>query len=422
MKQFLRPLAWVLVGLNIILMGVGLALQIISGYPMFGVPMVVHFSESIALAGFAAVGALIVSRHPKHMVGWSWLLLAISFGGDHFAWGYTAYGTTATPAALPGVSVSVFWLEALGRRSIGFLAFTLLLLLFPTGRPLSSRWGLVGWVAVGRAILAVLFSSIAFAKAPPTVKNYIAASSSLSISSSAQGRLDFVLTLVGLVCILSAVLSLYVRFIRSKGVERQQIKWFVFATLFVPPAFLLIALAGQFQDVGMTWMLILGPILGVIGSFGIAAASAIAILRFRLWDIDIIIRRTMVYGLLTFILGLIYLSTVILFQRILQAVTGQGSNLAIIGSTLIIAALSAPLRRRVQDFIDRRFYRQKFNAESVIADFSAGMRLENDIEQLSDRLVGVIEDTLQPTRTSLWLKRREIDRPISGQGTKPTTL
>ena len=131
MKQFLRPLAWVLVGLNIILIGVGLALQLISGYPMFGVPMVVHFSESIALAGFAVVGALIVSQHPGHLVGWFWLLMAVSFGGDHFAWGYTAYGTTATPAALPGVSVSVFWLEALGRRSIGFLAFTLLLLLFP---------------------------------------------------------------------------------------------------------------------------------------------------------------------------------------------------------------------------------------------------------------------------------------------------
>ncbi len=211
---------------------------------------------------------------------------------------------------------------------------------------------------------------------------------------------------MGILCVLAAAISLFLRLRRSKGVERQQIKWFVFAAAFMPPAFLLIALGGSLgtSDSGFPFLSIIGAAIGVTTSLGLSVASAVAIFRYHLWDIDIIIRRTLVYGLLSSSLVLVYFSSVVLFQRALQPVIGQGSTLAIVVSTLIIAALFSPLRRRIQDFIDRRFYRRKYNAEKILATLSAGLREEVNLERMSERLVSVVEETFQPETLSLWVQ------------------
>lgn len=176
------------------------------------------------------------------------------------------------------------------------------------------------------------------------------------------------------------------------------------------PALLVIFITLSFRSfllplLGETGSLVPGPLLGVITTFGMAAASAIAIFRYRLWDIDIIIRQTLIYGLLSACLALLYFSFIVLFQGILQRVSGTGSTLAIVASTLLIAALFSPLRRRIQDFIDRRFYRRKYNTEQIMAAFSAGLREDVDLEEMSQRLVEIVAETLQPESASLWLKK-----------------
>ncbi|MGD8751130.1 MAG: hypothetical protein PVG14_06895 [Anaerolineales bacterium] len=400
-----RWVAWFFTGLILLLMGIGLALQVITESPLLGGPFFVHFSEVVALSGFALVGALIASRHPRNPIGWIWLLMSVSFGLDHFVWGYAAYGYIAHPGSLLFVEVMIIWLYWLGRGTLGMIGITLLLLLFPTGEFLSSRWRLIAWIALGRVVVSIPFSVVAPDPIGyfPFPTDLIASDDLLQVDLS---LFNLILTLVGILCVLAAAISLLLRLRHSRGVERQQIKWFVYAAAFMPAAFMLIALGGSLgaPDSDFPFFSIIGAALGVTTSLGLSVASAVAIFRYRLWDIDIIIRRTLVYGLLSSSLALVYFSSVVLFQRTLQPVIGQGSTLAIVVSTLIIAALFSPLRRRIQEFIDRRFYRRKYNAEKILATLSAGLREEVDIQQMSERLVSVVEETLQSESLSLWLQ------------------
>jgi len=297
----------------------------------------------------------------------------------------------------------MYWL---GRGSFGLLSLTLLFLLFPTGKPFSRRWGWVGWIAAVRSALSIPVSAIA----PDPIGTFpfstelVAASDSLRMVMKTP---KIYLDLVDILCLGAGLISLVVRLIRAKGVERQQLKWFLFPVIFYPLAILLIVLGGRYLPPEFSWMLWVGAFFGVTAGTSMAATSAIAIFRYRMWDIDIIIHRTLVYGLLSSLLVFIYFSSVVLFQQVLQALTGQGSTPAVVISTLMVVAIFTPLRRRIQDFIDRRFYRRKYNAEKIMAAWNAGIRDEVDIDQLSLRLVGVVEETLQPERVSLWLKKHK---------------
>jgi hypothetical protein len=197
--------------------------------------------------------------------------------------------------------------------------------------------------------------------------------------------------------ILAAAASLVVRFLRSVGEERQQLKWFTYAAAFLP-----------------IWFLVNSPIeaavpklFAILDSLVIAAvpiAAGIAILRYRLYDIDLLINRTLVYGALTLLLAMIYFGGVVLVQATLRAVSGQEASLAVVASTLVIAALFNPLRGRIQNFIDRRFYRRKYDARETLSAFSLRLREETDLDRLGGELVSVVRETMQPEHASLWLR------------------
>ncbi len=202
-----------------------------------------------------------------------------------------------------------------------------------------------------------------------------------------------------------AVLAVIRRFSRSRGVERQQLKWFVYAgTLTVVLFFLPLVPA----------LSVVGSLLQVLVARLLPAAAGVAILRHRLYDVDVLINRTLVYGTLTASLVLVYLGGVIGSQYLLRALTGQESQLAVVASTLVIAALFSPLRRRLQDFIDRLFYRNKYDARETLEAFSARLRDETDLEALSEDLVVVVRDTVRPAHASLWLREPARDSGEAG--------
>jgi hypothetical protein len=193
------------------------------------------------------------------------------------------------------------------------------------------------------------------------------------------------------------VAAVVVRFRRSRGVERQQMKWFLYAAAPIVTFPVTDYLPGIVSDLVFAWLLI-----------GLPTAIGIAVLRYRLYDIDVVINRTLVYGALTATLVLVYLGSVVGLQRLLSPVVGEGNQLAVVASTLLIAALFGPLRRRVQSFIDHRFYRRKYDAAKTLEAFSMKLRDETDLNALRENLVGVVEETIQPVHVSLWL--REFDR------------
>jgi hypothetical protein len=204
-----------------------------------------------------------------------------------------------------------------------------------------------------------------------------------------------------------AVLSVVVRFRRSRGTERQQLKWFLYAA----------APIAAFPAIDSLPVIVSGLLSGWV-LVGLPAAIGIAVLRYRLYEIDLVINRTLVYGSLTVMLGLFYVGSVLIMQLLFRVLTGQESQLAVVASTLVIAASFTPLRRRIQAFIDRRFYRRKYDARKTLEAFSARLRDETDLDALTDDLVGVVRGTMQPVHASLWL-RPDVGTRGNGEGNEP---
>jgi hypothetical protein len=377
-------LAWSVCGLILVLVACALVLVFLNHG---GVPEV---SENLALTMGAVVGGLIASRRPKNPVGWFFLGSA---GCLALAGVATEYATLGLPAAwVMAWLLSWAWVPGV------MLLLCFVPLYFPDGRLVSSRWRwfvrLALFLSVTGAVLAAL--------SPGEIQNEgivnpLGIEALRPASDSLGGTIGLALY-IGL--FFGSATSLVVRFMRSGSVERQQIKWLAFAAVVIPVWFLTNA---PIQAAAPNLFRVVDAL---IFSAMIPLAAGIAILRYHLYEIDIIINRTLVYGSLTGTLALIYFGVVTATQTLFRNITGQQElpQLAVVASTLIIAALFNPLRRSIQSLIDRGFYRRKYDAAKTLERFSTKLRDETDLEALRGDLVGVVQETMQPSHVSLWLR------------------
>jgi hypothetical protein len=285
-----------------------------------------------------------------------------------------------------------------------------LLLLFPDGRLPSRRWRWFAWFS----LLLTLIGMISQALAPGSVYYLRGIYNPLGVEALPNVG-ELVQTLVFTLIFVSAG-SLFVRRLRASGVERQQLRWFTYSsTLAISGVILTYTIS---EAIGALWLEWVGYVVLVVGFIGIPISMGIAILRYRLYNIDILINRTLVYGSLTATLIILYFGGIVVLQRIFVTLTGQQSTLAVVASTLVIAALFNPLRRRIQSFVDRRFYRRKYDARKTLEAFSAKLRDETDLEALNKDLVGVVRETMQPKHISLWLRPDPAEATRIGVGTR----
>jgi hypothetical protein len=349
---------------------------------------------SLVILAFSTVGALVGSRRPENPIGWLFCSGAFIWILGELALEYGVYALIIAPGMLPAGDW-VAWFGAWARGMGWFLLVMFLLPLFPNGRLLSPRWRPLLWGTVGFFVLFTLvswFSSLSVDLRLASVRN------PLGLELKAVDHLGEAMYLALPLLIVPSGAAALVRFRRSKGDERQQLKWFAYAVAVMVVLFtfwLSLALAGFVPSNALIWTV---PLLGL------PIAVGGAMLRYRLYDIDLVINRTLVYGSMTAVLAATYFGGVVMLQGAFRALTGQGSQLAIVASTLLIAALFVPLRRRVQGFIDRRFYRRKYDAARTLEGFSARLRDETDVGVLSEDLLGVVRETVQPEHATLWLR------------------
>jgi len=349
---------------------------------------------------YSAVGVVVATRRPAHPIGWLLLVAGLACALQLLSGEYAATTLVLGPGHLP-YGPTAEWLSYMLQSAIVFILF-FLLLVFPTGRLLSSRWRIVAWVGVCGFSVGLPSSALV----PGPFEKDSLFDNPFGLDAAILGPLNAVgLTLI-LAAILGAVLSLVVRLVRSRGEERQQIKWFVAAAVLGFFALFVVTFVSNILPEGNgigALVGFLGNLLWIIVPASLPIAVGIAILRYRLYDIDLLINRTLVYGTLTILLAGVYAGTIVLLQEVFRALTGQQSGLAIVASTLVIAVLFNTFRRHIQAFIDRRFYRRKYDARKTLESFSTKLRNETDVEALNNDLISVVRETMQPAHVSLWL-------------------
>jgi hypothetical protein len=387
-------LAWSLCALSLALTALSFFLIVLN--LSLNTPAYFFWPElTVISVGYSVIGAIIASRLPNHPIGWICCAIGFIAAVDHFSGEYAVYALLAQPEALAG-GKAMLWLQGwFWMLFIGLIVF--LLLLFPTGRLPSSRWRPFAWLSVAIISVGVIWSSVI----SPDVR-----------FDAPPSPIQLLVLLLGLVAAASVVVGRR----GARGVERQQIKWLLYAApIWFAGSALKIAVF-FFTLIEGPWGLWVGYLLVAVGGLGGPIAIGIAILRYRLYEIDTLINRTLVYASLTATLVLLYFGGIVVLQRLFVVLTGEKSTLAVVASTLVIAALFNPLRRRIQSFIDRRFYRRKYDAAKTLEAFSAKLRDETDLEALNDDLVGVVRETMQPAHVSLWLRP---DTALQSKAVKP---
>ena len=405
-------LAWSLAGLSVAMFLVIIVLYVLA-----------HLSHEASSTGgvlsdllfygpflaFPIVGALIASRRTHNPIGWICLAVGLLWMLGGLSEQYTSYGI-AKPGSVPYLATIVALIQWMWIIPVGLLG-TYLLLLFPDGMLPSSRWRPLAWLS--GAVMVLLGVDSVLAPGPLTDLEGVRNPFGLE---GAPWLVDagIVLLLLFVTCILASAISLVSRYRRSGGEVREQIKWIALAGAFVGLlAFLITTLGLLIVPEAMSgsggslpsWLQVLIYVMNL--SFaGVPVAIGLAILRYRLYAIDLIINRTLVYVTLTATLALVYLGGVAATQTVFRVLTGQEQQpqLAVVISTLVIAALFNPLRRRIQSLIDRRFYRRKYDAAKTLEAFNARLREETDLDALSSDVVGVVRETMQPEHVSLWLR------------------
>jgi hypothetical protein len=376
-------------------------------------PLDTAVGPTVAIVSAATVGAVLAGRRPRHPVGWLLLAFALALAANGVAGEYAPYGLVVRPGALPAAAWVAMYYPA--TALVGFACLGFILLLVPTGSPPSPRWRWWAWLTAGA--LAVLLLAMPLAPRPPE-ERYHAVDNPLDLRP-----FDGVLLLANRAALAVAVLgilvgagSLAVRFRRARGIERLQLRWVVLAAALTGVGMLAsVVLVAAGNEVLVGW------VGGACAAF-LPLATGAAVLRYRLFDLDRIISRALAYGLLTVVLGLGYAGVVLLVGQVL----GRGSSLTVAVATLAVAWAFQPVRRRVQAAVDRRFDRRRYDAAKTIQAFSARLRQEVDLDALTAELLAVVDQTMQPTQRSLWLRpsagasQQQRSTGASGSAQQPT--
>jgi hypothetical protein len=343
----------------------------------------------LGAVGVATVGALVAGRRPRHPVGWLLLGFGLSLTAAGVAVAYTNYGVAR--AGVPGAGLVASYVPA--TIVIAMVCNGFILLLTPTGRLPSPRWRWWATVTAATPVVLLLVVTLAHQPADRLVE---ALDSPLDLHALDGGLLVAYQAAfaVAIGAFVVAAASLVVRFRRARGIERQQLRWVALATVVVAVLAVVNLAALALGAYG------LAPLVGGLNPPILSAGIGAAILRYRLYDLDRIISRTLTYGLLTLLLGLGYAGVVLGLGRLLP----QGSSLVVAGATLAVAALFQPARRRIQAVVDRRFNRRKYHAAQTIQAFSTRLREQVDLDTLSAELLAVIDQTVEPTRVWFWLR------------------
>jgi len=354
---------------------------------------------------FSIVGAIVASRHPHNTIGWIFCTIGLVVGLSTLVSGYAEFWL-ASGWGSRTLGEAAAWFSSWVWTALVVVPTTFLLLLFPDGRLPSPRWRPVAWCA-GLGIIG-LIAGYALEAGPlgdfPQVVN------PYGVDSPVVRVLGVAATVVVVVCMVASAISVIVRARHAGRVERQQIKWLAYGGAVVVGTIFVAGIISIWSDTAAIALISLALV-------GLPVFTGIAIVRYRLYEIDLLINRTLVYGALTATLVAVYVGSIVVLQGFVRALTGQESQLAIVASTLAVAALFNPLRRRIQGFIDRRFYRRKYDAAKTLEAFSAKLRDETNLDALSADLVGVVRETMQPAHVSLWLRP---DVPRNSQQGKPS--
>ena len=410
-------LAWSLAGLSVAMFLASGALYVLARSAQVSggsgaSRTLVDLLTSLPVLAFPIVGALIASRRPHNPIGWIclaegflWMLLSL----------FDLYGVygLARPGSLPFPVVIYALAQWLWVPTVGLLAIYLVLL-FPDGRLPSRRWRPLAWLSGAVIVLLSVTQGLLPGPLPDFggVRNPFGLEGQPWVAEATNA-----IFVPFLLCILASAVSLILRYRRSGGEVRQQIKWIALAASFVGVVFVSVMVVSVilFFSAPQTWartadtppfLLELLFYVMLLSFGGVPIAVGFAVLKYRLYNIDLLINRTLVYGALSATLALIYFGGVATLQAVFRALTGQEEQpqLAVVVSTLAIAALFNPLRGRIQSFIDRRFYRRKYDARKTLEAFSAKLRDETDLDALSGELVGVTRETMQPAHVSMWLR------------------
>jgi MFS family permease len=387
-------LAWLVYAVALGLIGLATGLWLVVHRPVAGAVGYEYWHEGMVNGlAWATVGAVIATRRPEHPVAWLFLGAGL-VGAAQLVTGEYAAAFLAASGPSAGVAVAAWASYQFQSAVVGLLIG--MLLVFPTGQPPSRRWWVLAWTIAAGVVLAWVGQGLAPARYQdfPGVENPFGIAGLATTLKWIAGA-GAVLSTVGF---LGALASLFVRFARARGLERQQLKWFVyvaglgFAVLFLPNL-----IPGASGVAGtLAWTLVPASLS--------AAAAAVAILRYRLYDIDRLINRTVVYGLLTALLAGLYAGLVLLLGQLFGDLGAQPPSWAVAGATLAVAALFQPARRRIQAAVDRRFNRRRYDAAKTIQAYSVRLRDEVDLDTLSAELLAVVDQTMQPTGVSLWLR------------------
>jgi hypothetical protein len=354
---------------------------------------------------FPLVGALIASRQPRNPIGWILLADGLLWMLSDMLDNYSVYGL-ARPGSVPfpvGIAALSNWLWV---PAVGLLGIYVLML-FPDGRLPSRRWRPLAWLS--GAVIVLLSLGVLLGPGPLEslggVRNPFGMEGQPWVVYGGYVALPLLP-----LCMLASAASLVLRYRGSRGEVREQIKWIAFAASLVGVVYLIAMVASlihpseSWSTVGSVWWLNFLTYAALLSFMAVPIAVGFAVLKYRLYNIDLLINRTLVYGSLTAILVALYFGGIVLLQGVFVTFTGEQSTLAIVASTLLIAALFNPLRGRIQSFIDRRFYRRKYDAAKTLEAFSAKLRDETNLSTLSNDLVGLVRETIQPAHVSLWLR------------------